>query len=111
MFSGSAMWTFIVASSWLVLDRSDSSAWVGVITFSSMLPFLLVSPIAGLMADRFDRRNLALAAFVASAINGSVLAVLALLGLIQLWHVAVLAFTGGVLRAVQEPVIQALIPI
>ena len=110
MFSGSAMWTFFVASAWLVLDRSDSSGWVGVITFSSMLPFLLVSPIAGLMADRFDRRNLALAALVARAINGSVLAVLALLRLIQLWHVAVLAFTGGVLRAVQEPVIQALIP-
>ena len=104
------MWTFIVASSWLVLDRSDSSAWVGVITFSSMLPFLLVSPIAGLMADRFDRRNLALVTFVAGAVNGSVLAVLALLDLVQLWHLAVLAFTGGVLRAAQEPVIQALIP-
>ncbi|MCH8186459.1 MAG: MFS transporter [Chloroflexi bacterium] len=110
MFSGSAMWTFIVASSWLALDRSDSSAWVGVIMFSSMLPFLLVSPIAGLMADRFDRRNLALATFAASAVNGSVLAVLALLDVVQLWHVAVLAFTGGVLRAAQEPVIQALIP-
>ena len=104
------MWTFIVASAWLVLDRSDSSAWVGVITFASMLPFLIVSPIGGLMADRLDRRNLALATLVASTVNAVVLAVLALLGIVELWHVAVLAFTGGVFRATQEPAIQALIP-
>ena len=57
MYSGGAMWTFIVASAWMVLDRSDSSGWVGIITFASMLPFLIVSPIGGLMADRFDRRK------------------------------------------------------
>lgn len=110
MFSGCAMWTFIVAASWLVLDRSDSSAWVGIITFGSMLPFLLVSPIGGLMADRFDRRNLALATLFAGAVNAVVLATLAVLGVVELWHVAVLAFTGGVFRATQEPTIQALIP-
>ena len=110
MYSGGAMWTFIVASAWMVLDRSDSSAWVGIITFASMLPFLVVSPIGGLMADRFDRRNLALATLAASTVNSVVLAVLALLGVVELWHVAVLAFTGGVFRATQEPTVQALIP-
>ena len=95
MFSGAAMWTFIVASSWLVLQRSDSSGWVGIITFSSMIPFLVVSPVAGLMADRFDRRRLALTTFVASSVSAGMLAALALAGLVQLWHVAVLAFAGG----------------
>ena len=56
MFSGGAMWTFIVASAWLVLERSDSSGWVGIIAFSGMIPFLIVSPVAGLMADRLERR-------------------------------------------------------
>ena len=110
MFSGGAMWTFIVASTWFVLNESDSSGWVGVVTFASMLPFLLVSPIGGLLADRFDRRGLAIILSVASTINVSVLAVLALADSIQLWHVATLAFTGGVFRAVLEPTIQALIP-
>ena len=108
--SGAAMWTFIVASSWLVLEDSDSSGWVGVITFSSMLPFLLVSPVGGLMADRFDRRGLIVATFILGFANMAALATLALVGVIQLWHVAVLAFTGGMLRATQEPTIQALIP-
>ena len=110
MLSGAAMWTFVVASSWLVLGKSDSSAWVGIITFASMIPFLLVSPIAGLMADRFDRRRLALVTLVGSSIIAAVLAALALADAVELWHVAVLAFAGGVLRATQEPAIQALVP-
>ena len=110
MFSGAALWTFIVASSWFVLEDSDSSAWVGVITFASMLPFLLVSPIGGLMADRFDRRHMAFVILVLGGVNASVLAVLAITGMVQLWQVAVLAFTGGVFRAAQEPAMQSLIP-
>ena len=110
MFSGAAMWTFIVASSWFVLVESDSSGWVGVITFAAMIPFLIVSPVAGLMADRFDRRRLALLTFVAGFANAAVLAALALAGVVELWHFAVLALIGGVFRATQEPAVQALIP-
>ena len=110
MCSGASMWTLIVANAWLVLERSDSSGWVGIITFASMIPFLLVSPIGGLMADRFDRRNLIFVTFVAVAINVGVLAFLAIAGVVQLWHVAALSFSVGVFRSIQEPTIQALIP-
>ena len=110
MFSGASLWTFIVASSWLVLNESDSSGLVGVITFASMLPFLLVSPIAGLLADRFDRSSLARVTFWGSFLVTATLAVLAVAGAVQVWHVAVLAFIGGTFRAMQEPAVQALIP-
>ena len=110
MFSGAAMWTFIVAGSWLVLERSNSSGWVGIITFASMIPYLVVSPVGGLMADWFDRRNLALATFVGGGLTTGCLAALALAGVVELWHVAVLSFVGGVFRATQEPTILSLIP-
>ena len=110
MFSGAAMWTFIVAAAWLVLERSDSSAWVGIITFAGMIPFLIVSPIAGLMADRLDRRNLAIATFSANAVVTTVAAILTIAGVIEMWHLAALAFANGVFRATQEPAVQALIP-
>ena len=110
MCSGAAMWTSIVAASWLVLKESGSSGWVGIITFASMIPFLLASPIGGLMADRLDRRNLAFWTFAGSTVNAALLAALALAGVLELWHVAVLAFTGGVLRSTQEPAIQSLVP-
>ncbi len=110
MISGCALWTMIVANSWLVLEKSGSSGWVGIITFASMLPYLIVSPVGGLLADTFDRRSLAQVTFVASTAVGLVLAALAVTGVIQLWHVAVLVFLSGCLRTVQEPTIAALVP-
>jgi len=110
MFSGAAMWTFIVASQWFTLSESDSSGWVGVITFASMIPFLLVSLPGGLMADRIDRRTLAQLMLLASFIVTAILAALVISGEVEIWHVAVLAFLGGSFRAVQEPTVTALIP-
>jgi MFS family permease len=110
MFSGAAMWTFVVAASWLVLERSDSSGWVGIITFSGMIPFLIVSPFAGLLADRMDRRKLAIVTFSTNIAVTAIAAILTITGLIELWHLAVLAFANGVFRATQEPAVQALIP-
>ena len=110
MFSGAAMWTFIVASQWFTLSESDSSGWVGIITFASMIPFLIVSLPGGLMADRVDRRTLAQIMLFASFIVTAILAVLVISGEVELWHVAVLAFLGGAFRAIQEPTVTALIP-
>ena len=110
MLGGSAMWTFMVAVSWLVLNRSDSSAWVGVITFAGMLPFLVVSPIGGLLADRFDRRKVVLVTAFGTTLTTSVTGALMIVGAIEIWHLPILAFLGGVLRSIQEPAIQALIP-
>lgn len=110
MASSAGMWTFIVAISWFTFTESESSAWVGIITFATMLPFLIVSPFAGLLADRMDRRNMVVLSFGGDAFVVIVLTVLALTGYVQLWHIAVLAFLSGVFRTTSEPAIQALIP-
>ncbi len=104
------MWTFIVASSWFTLSYSDSSTWVGIITFASMIPFLVVSLPGGLLADRIDRRTLAQIMLFAGFVVTAILAVLVISGAVQLWHVALLAFLGGAFRAIQEPTIAALVP-
>lgn len=110
LFSGAAQWMTIVASGWIVFETSESSAWVGIVTFASMLPLLLASPVGGLLGDIYDRRSLAAAMFAFSSVIVAVLAVLVLTGAVQLWHVAVLAFAGGIARAVKEPALSALIP-
>ena len=110
MLSGAAMWTLLVATGWLALEESNSSGWVGIIAFSSMLPFLVVSPIGGLMADRFDRRSLALWTLTANSLTLGVLATLVLMDAAQLWQVAVFVFLSGSLRAILDPTMQALIP-
>lgn len=109
IFSSASLWTFVAAATWMVQEESNA-IWVGVIVFSSMIPFLVVSPFAGLMADRLDRRNLAFTASAAGAVVAATLAGLALSGALQIWHVAILAFVAGSMRATQEPAIQSLVP-
>ena len=110
MCSGAAMWTFIVAVSWLILQESNKSADVGIVTFASMLPFLLVSPIAGLIADRLDRRGVACFTFIANAVVTACVAALTMVDVLVLWHIAVLTFISGTMRSTQEPAISSLIP-
>jgi len=110
MLSGAAMFSFVVAVSWKVLVSSDSSAWVGIITFSAMLPFLLVSPIGGLLGDTLDRRFLVLIMTAISAVIVGAMAIISASGHLELWLVAVLAFSLGTARAIQEPAFAALIP-
>ncbi len=110
MFSGAAMWTFIVAVSWLILQKSDRSGDVGIVTFASMLPFLLVSPVAGLIADRLDRQRVARFTFVANGTVTAIVAVLVVADAIALWHLVVLTFVSGSMRSMQEPAMASLIP-
>ena len=110
MASSAALWTTIVASSWIVFERSSGSGWVGIVTFAAMIPFLFVAPIGGLIGDMFDRRRIVIVAFLFNAAVIAVLATLSIIGSLQLWHVAVLALAGGTARAIQEPALSALIP-
>ena len=41
---------------WLVWAETESSVWVGVVTFAAMAPRVLVTPFTGYLSDRFDRR-------------------------------------------------------
>lgn len=110
MFSGAAMWTFIVAVSWLILQKSDRSGDVGIVTFASMLPFLLVSPVAGLIADRLDRQRVARFTFVANGAVTAIVTVLVFADVLALWHLAALTFMSGCMRSMQEPSMASLIP-
>ena len=110
MFSGAAMWTFIVAVSWLILQKSDRSGDVGIVTFASMLPFLVVSPIAGLIADRFDRKSVARLTFMANGVITAIVAAMVIADILTLWHLALLTFVSGSMRSMQEPAMASLIP-
>ena len=110
MFSGAAMWTFIVAVSWLILQKSDRSGDVGIVTFASMIPFLLVSPVAGLIADRLDRQRVARFTFIANGMVTAIVTALVFTDVLVLWHIAVLTFVSGCMRSTQEPAMASLIP-
>ena len=109
-FAWAASWTLILANGWLVFELSHSAAAVGGVTFAGMVPFALAGPIGGVVADRVDRRRLAIYAAAISIAVSLGLAALALSGVVQVWHVVLLAVVNGVARAGGSPAQDALLP-
>jgi MFS family permease len=108
--SQAAAWALIVARGWFVYTMSDSSGWVGLVTFAAMFPRVVVTPISGYLSDRFDRRKVLACMFALNMGQNIVLAILAIAGTMQMWHLVVLAFLNGTARAAQMPAGQALLP-
>ncbi|MFP5375273.1 MAG: MFS transporter, partial [Acidimicrobiia bacterium] len=69
----------------------------------------LVGPWGGLLADRFDKRRVLIAANAAMAVVAALLAAVTLLGAVQLWQLYVLAFLSGLGSAVEIPTRQAFV--
>ena len=110
VFAGAASWALIVARGSLVYTISDSSMWVGLVTFAAMAPRVMVTPISGYLSDRFDRRSVMAAMFGVSVAHNLILAMLALTGTVDPWMLLVLALVDGSARAAQMPASQALVP-
>ena len=108
--SQSAAWALIVSRGALVYKLTESNTWVGMVTFSAMIPSVAMSPIAGFLADRFDRKTVLAAAYVVNLSHNILLAVLVVTGAIEPWHLVLLSVLNGSARATQMPSSQALIP-
>ena len=110
MSAGAAAWALIVARGWLVWAETESSVWVGVVTFAAMAPRVLVTPLTGYLSDRFDRRVVVAAMFAINMAHNIVLGVLVLIDAAPVWALVLLAFVNGSARAAMMPASQALIP-
>ena len=107
--SSSAAWALIVARAASILDLTGSAAWTGYVTFAVMIPGVMVSPIAGYLADRYDRRTVMAWAYGFNLAQILLLAFLVASGSIQPWHLLVLAVINGATRSIQTPSSQALL--
>lgn len=109
-FASASNWALLLGRGWLVFELTDSSFWVGIVTFGGMLPFFLVGPIGGVVADRFDRRRVAMLGVAGGIASSVVLAALTLADVVAVWHVVTLAFASGSARAFATPSEDALVP-
>ncbi|KXO89248.1 MFS transporter [Tsukamurella pseudospumae] len=101
-------WMQRVAEDWLVLDLAHGRGWVlGVVMALQFGPTLFLSAWAGLLADRYDKRRMLMVTQTAAALCAAALAVLTLTGVVELWHVLLLAFVFGCNAAIAGPVRQA----
>ncbi|MDE0846468.1 MAG: MFS transporter [Actinomycetota bacterium] len=110
VFTTGSRWAQILGRGWLVHNLSGGSTTaVGWVTFASFFPFVIVGPIAGALADRFDRRKILICGGIFGVLGASVLAVATAANVIQVWQVGVLAFATGCAQAIAVPTRQALI--
>lgn len=101
-------WMQRVAEDWLVLDLAGGDATaVGIAMALQFGPSLLLSPVAGVLADRYDKRRALMIAQVGAALCAATLAVLTLSGAVELWHVLAVAFVFGCVSATEGPFRQA----
>ena len=103
-------WMQRVAQDWLVLQLAANGAVaLGITTGLQFLPFLLLTPVAGLVADRMPKQRLLQLTNIGMALPALLLGVLAVTGVAQSWHVYVIALVFGVASAFDAPARQSFV--
>lgn len=104
-FSNIGSWLQRTAQDWIVISElSDhNAAAVGIVVFLQFIPQIILLPVTGWAADRIDRRKLLLVTQIAMAFLALILGVLAISGVIELWHVYACALGLGVVAAFDAP--------
>jgi MFS family permease len=111
LVANTGTWMQRVAQDWLVLTvlSADSGLAVGIVTGLQFLPILLLTPYAGLVADRLPRRRILVATQSAQGVLAVGLGALVLAGVAELWMVYVFALLLGVASAFDGPVRQTFV--
>jgi len=103
-------WMQQLATSWLVFRLTGSSLLLGASVFCGQIPMLFLSPFAGVLADRWDRRRVILITQALLMAQAAALAVLSYTGAVRIWHVLALNVFFGVVNSLDMPVRQAIVP-
>lgn len=99
-----------VATSWLVYRLTDSAWLLGLVGFASQIPTLLLIPLGGIIADRWNRHQILLVAQILGMLQSLALTWLALSGTINIQYIAILGVLQGIINAFDIPTRQAFLP-
>jgi MFS family permease len=100
-------WMQSVAQAWLIYRLTGSSVLLGVLGFVGQIPIFLLSPPAGLAADRWPRRRVVIATQSASMLLAFILAALTMTGRITVREIIALATLLGIVNAFDVPARQS----
>lgn len=109
LVSNTGTWMQRVAQDWLVLTLGGGGTALGITTGLQFLPVLLMSPYAGVVADRFPKRRLLQVTQGSMGLASLLLGVLAVTEHAQTWMVFVIAFLFGIGSAFDGPARQSFV--
>src|SRR5512145_3360076 len=92
-----------LAQAWLVLQLTDSGVALGITSTLQYLPFLLLGPYGGVVADRFPKRKILFFTQSLSGLLALTLGVLVATDIVQVWMVYALATCLGLVTVFDNP--------
>ncbi len=109
LISNAGTWMQVIAQGWLVYQISHSELALGVVGFASAIPSLLATPWGGVIVDRVPKRTLLILTQSGAMLLAFILATLAFTGLVQQWHIILLAAGLGLVNSFDGPGRQAFV--
>ena len=110
VFMSAGQWIQQVTLGWLLYDLTGSAVLLGMLNGLRALPFLIASPIAGVAADRADRRKILLVTQYVLLTTAFSMGALVAAGFLKVWHLFAFTLVTGVTWAFVDPVRQSLVP-
>ena len=102
-------WITRIASSWLVYRLTDSELLLGLVTFVGQIPSLVLSPLAGVYIDRWNKHRVLVVTQVLAMLQSAAMAFLTLTGRITVADVMVLQGIQGLINAFDTPARQSFV--
>jgi MFS family permease len=99
VFSASGTMTQVVAMSWFLLRATGNSVDLGLMATFTFLPVLLLSPHAGALVDRVDRRRLLIVTQVAFGLLAAAAAAIIAAGVAKAWMIFLITLLNGIVFA------------
>jgi len=98
-----------VAVAWLVYRLTGSAIMLGVVGFCARIPLFVLAPVAGVLADRWNRHRILLVTQSLAMVQALVFSVLVLSHRTRIWQVIVLALLLGIINAFDVPTRQSFV--
>jgi len=102
-------WMETVAMGWLVWRLTGSSLLLGTVAFCSQIPAFIMSPVAGITAEKYDKRKILYTTQSLMALEAFILATLTLTKVIQPWHIILTSIFVGIVNSFDMPTRQAFV--
>jgi MFS family permease len=103
-------WMQSTAQSYFVWELTRSALATGFTVLFFSLPSTLLSLVGGVVADRVDRRTMVLTTQTVFMLQALTLTVLTFRGVIEVWHIYLLALVNGTVMAFDSPARQSMLP-
>jgi MFS family permease len=102
-------WMQNIALSWLIYRITGSVFLLGLIAFTSQIPMFILSPLTGVLTDRFNKLKIMTLAQVFFMLQALFMSLLVLFHVVEVWHIIALSLFFGIISAFEAPARQSLV--